>query len=96
MHYRWKPQSVTESCLCVFELTIADKILLLHIWDIEAPHVGGGHALGEGSQAPPCSEPIREPGQVTVTVEIVGVQTSETDGDKDKRFFLENCVHTWV
>lgn len=59
------------------ELTIADKILLLHIWDIEASHVGGGHALGEGSQAPSGSEPIREPGQVTVTVEVVGVQTPE-------------------
>lgn len=45
--------------------------------------MGGGHALGEGSQAPPGSEPIREPGQVTVTVEIVGVQTPETDGQRD-------------
>lgn len=61
------------------QLTITDKILLLHIWDIEAPHVGGGHALGEGSQALPGSEPIRKPGQVTVTVEVVGVQTPETE-----------------
>lgn len=37
--------------------------------------MGRGHALGEGSQAPPGSEPIREPGQVTVAVEAVGVQT---------------------
>lgn len=44
--------------------------------------MGGGHALGEGSQAPPGSEPIREPGQVTVAVEIVGVQTPETDGER--------------
>lgn len=77
------------ACLC--ELTIADKILLLHIWDIEAPHVGGGHALGEGSQAPPGSEPIREPGQVTVTVEIVGVQTPETDGERDELCVIKYC-----
>lgn len=68
----------------MLKLTIADKIFLLHIWDIQAPHVGVGHALGEGSQAPPGSKPIREPGQVTVAVEIVGVQTPETDGERHK------------
>lgn len=56
---------------------MTDKILLLHLRDIETSHVGGGHALCEGSQAMPGSEPIREPGQVTVTVEVVGVQTAE-------------------
>lgn len=45
--------------------------------------MGGGHALSEGSQAPSGSEPIRKPGQVTVTVEVVGVQTPETDGERD-------------
>lgn len=45
--------------------------------------MGGGHALGEGSQAPSGSEPIREPGQVTVTVEVVGVQA--TEGEKGKK-----------
>ena len=44
--------------------------------------MGGGHALSEGSQAPPGSEPIREPGQVTVTVEVVGVQTPERGRDR--------------
>lgn len=72
--------------LCQDQLTIADKILFLHIWDIEASHVGGGHALSEGSQAPPCPEPIREPGQVTVTVKVVGVQTTERDGRGDLLF----------
>lgn len=69
-------------CLC--KLTVADKFLLLHVWDIQASHVGGGHALGEGSQAPPGSEPVREPRQVTVTVEVVGVQTPETDEERDE------------
>lgn len=64
------------------KLTIANKVFLWHIRDVEAPHVGGGHALGEGSQTPPGSKPIREPRQVTVTVEVVGVQSPETDGKK--------------
>lgn len=33
--------------------------------------MGGGHALGERSQASPGSEPVGEPGQVAVTVEVV-------------------------
>lgn len=37
--------------------------------------MGGGHALGERSQASSGSEPVRQPGQVAVTVEVVGVQT---------------------
>lgn len=63
--------------MCQCDLTVADKVFLRHIRDIEAPHVGGGHALGKGGQASPGSEPIREPGQVTVTVQVVGVQTPE-------------------
>lgn len=39
--------------------------------------MGRGHALGEGSQASSGSEPIREPGQVTVTVQVVGVEAAE-------------------
>lgn len=35
-----------------------------------------GHALREGGQAPPGPQPIREPGQVAVAVEVVGVQTA--------------------
>lgn len=54
--------------------------------------MGGGHALGEGSQAPSGSEPIREPGQVTVAVEIVGVQATERkrgrEGGESKTFVI--------
>lgn len=71
------------------QLTIADKILLLHVWNIEAPHVGGGHALGEGSQAPSGPEPVREPGQVTVTVEVVGVQSPEAHEETQEDLFWE-------
>lgn len=80
--------------VCLFKLTVADKILLLHIWNVEAPHVGGGHALGEGSQAPPGSEPIREPGQVTVAVEVVGVQAPGDGWRKGIVSFKKNCA--WI
>lgn len=50
--------------------------------------MGGDHALSEGSQAPPGSEPIREPGQVAVTVEVVRVQTPK-NRDRKKAFFCE-------
>lgn len=62
------------------KLTTADKILLLYIGNVQAPHVGGGHALSEGRQATPRSQPIREPGQVTVAVKVIGVETPESEG----------------
>lgn len=58
------------------QLTVADEVLLLDVGDVEAPHVSRGHALCEGGQAPPGPQPIREPGQVAVAVEAVGVQTT--------------------
>lgn len=62
------------------DLTVADKVFLGHVGHIEAPHVGGGHALSEGGQASPRPQPIREPRQLTVTVEVVGVQAALTTG----------------
>lgn len=85
-------------CHCL--LTTADKILLLHIWDIQAPHVGRGHALGEGSQASSGSEPIGEPGQVTVTVQVVGVEAAENrwrQRDKFSRAGMKSqSSRTWL
>lgn len=49
-----------DVCECVSH-TCTNEISLLHIRDIEASHVGGGHALRKGGQAPPLSQPIREP-----------------------------------
>lgn len=50
--------------------------------------MGGDHALSERSQAPPGSEPIREPGQVAVTVEIIRVQTPK-NRDRKKAFSVK-------
>lgn len=38
--------------------------------------MGGGHALCERGQPPPLSQPIGEPGQVAVAVQVVGVQAT--------------------
>lgn len=51
---------VRRVCLCVSR-TCTNEISLLHIRDVEASHVGGGHALREGGQAPPLPQPVREP-----------------------------------
>ena len=56
--------------------------------------MGGGHALSEGSQTPPCPEPIRQPGQVTVTVKVVGVQTTERDRRGDLLFIRHKIKKT--
>lgn len=69
--------------------TCTNEFSLLYIRDVEAPHVGGRHALRKGGQAPPLSQPIREPWQVAVTVQVVGVQTARhRRTDRDLLFFL--------
>lgn len=62
-------------CVCVSR-TCTNEVSLLHIRDVEASHVGRRHALREGGQAPPLPQPIREPWQVAVTMQVVGVQTA--------------------
>lgn len=66
-------------CTCVSR-TCADEFAFLHVGDVEASHVGGRHALSEGGQAPSLAQPIREPRQVAVTVQVVGVQAAGDDG----------------
>lgn len=56
-------------------LTWAHIFLLLYIRYTEASQVHGRHAEGELANGPPLSQPIGEPGQMTVTVQVVGVET---------------------
>ena len=49
-------------------------LLLLHVCHAEAPQVHRGHAESELADGPPLPQPVREPGQVAVTVQVVGVQ----------------------
>lgn len=65
-------------------------LLLLHVCYTEASQVHRRHAEGELANCPPLSQPIREPGQVTITVQVVGVETQGPDlwhvveaGDQD-------------
>lgn len=60
--------------------TCAGEVFLLDIRDVEAPHVGRRHALGEEGQATPLPQPVRQPGQVAVAVQIVRVQTPAKGG----------------
>ena len=55
-------------------LTWAHVLLLLHVCHAEAPQVHRGHAESELADGPPLPQPVREPGQVAVTVQVVGVQ----------------------
>lgn len=65
-------------------LTWADILLLLHIRHVEAPQVHRSHAEGELADGPPLSQPIREPGQVAVTVQVVGVEAPGRRRDREK------------
>ena len=61
-------------------LTWAHVLLLLHVCHAEAPQVHRGHAESELADGPPLPQPVREPGQVAVTEQVVGVQAAAGDG----------------
>lgn len=50
--------------------------MFLHLRHIESSELGRGSTLREQTNRGPLSEPLGQPGQVTVTVEIVGVETA--------------------
>lgn len=56
--------------------TCADELLLLHLSHIVSPQVRGGHALSVETQAGALSQPLRQPGHVAVTLQVVGVQAT--------------------
>lgn len=57
-------------------LTWAHVLFLLHIRHVEAPQVHRSHAECELANRPSLPQPIREPGQVTVTVQMVGMEAA--------------------
>lgn len=65
-------------------LTWAHVLLLLHVRHVEAPQVHRGHAECELANGPSLSQPIREPGQVAVTVQVVGVEAPGRGRDRGK------------
>lgn len=50
--------------------------MLLYLCHIESSELGGGSALGEQTDCRPLPEPLSQPGQMTVTVQVVGVETA--------------------
>lgn len=65
-------------------LTWAYILLFLHICHIEAPQVHGSHTECELANCPSLSQPIWEPGQVAVTVQVVGVEAPRRGRDWGK------------
>lgn len=42
-----------------------------------APQVGGAHALGVEAHSGPLTQPVRQPGQVAVAIQVVGMEATE-------------------
>lgn len=57
-------------------LTAADKLPLLDLGHVVPPEVGWPHALGVEADPGPLPQPVRQPSQVAITVEVVGVKTT--------------------
>lgn len=61
--------------------TCADKLFLLHLSHVVPPQVRRGHALRVKTQTGALAQPLRQPGHVAVTLQVVGVQaTGEGEG----------------
>lgn len=65
-------------------LTGAHVFLLLHVRHVEAPQVHRRHAECKLANRTPLSQPIREPGQVAVTVQVVRVEAPGRGRDRGK------------
>lgn len=66
-------------------LTWADKLLLLYLGHIMPPEVWWGHALCVQAQAGALSQPLRQPGDMAVTLQVVGVQAAVEEDVSQER-----------
>lgn len=57
-------------------LTGAAELILLDLSHVEAAELGWSRALGEEPDSGALAQPLREPGQVAVAEEVVGVQAA--------------------
>ena len=57
-------------------LTAADKLPFLDLGYVVSPEVGWPHALRVEADPWPLPQPVGQPGQVAITVEVVGVKTT--------------------
>lgn len=58
--------------------------MFLHLCHVQPSELSRRSALSEQTDGGPLSEPLGQPGQVTVTVQVVGVETA-VQRRKDKR-----------
>lgn len=56
--------------------------MFLHLCHVKPSELSRRGALGEQTDGRPLSEPLGQPGQVTVTVQVVGVETAVKEGEK--------------
>lgn len=73
-------------------LTTADKFSLLNLSYIMAPQVGWTHTLSVEAHPRPLAQPVGEPGQVAVAVQVVRMETAKWEKrslkqENGKRFF---------
>lgn len=57
--------------------------MFLYFGHIQSSELRGASTLGKEADSRPLSEPLGQPSQVTVTVQIVGVQTAVQRFNKD-------------
>lgn len=60
-----------------FSLTTADKFPFLNLSYIMAPQVGRPHTLSVEAHPRPLAQPVREPGQVAVTIQVVRMESTK-------------------
>lgn len=66
----------TKEATAATQPTCAGKLLLLHLGHVVPPQVRRGHALSVETQTGALSQPLRQPGHVAVTLQVVGVQAT--------------------
>lgn len=59
--------------------------MLLHLGHVESPELGRGGALREQAHGGPLPEPLGQPGQVTVAVQVVGVEAAARTQSEEKK-----------
>lgn len=65
--------------------TCASKLLLLHLSHVVPPQVGRSHALSVKTQAGALTQPLRQPGYMAITLQVVGMQATEGGMKEEKR-----------
>ena len=69
--------------------------MLLDFSHVESSERHGGGALSEQTNGRPLSQPLGQPGQVAVAVQVVGMQAAG-DGQTDRQTDRQTSTHTQI